>query len=380
MIYLDYAATTPMSEQAMEAYMKTASRFFGNTSSLHDIGTNANDLLAACRQQFAHFINGNENGVYFTSGGTEANYLAIRSLLEGRDSSKNHIITTSIEHSSILNLCRQLEEEGFTVTYLPVDKQGMVSLADVQKAVTRETALVSIQHVNHEIGTIQPIQEIGHFLNGQNIRFHCDCVQSFGKLPIDVQAYGVDSLSVSSHKIYGPKGMGAVYINPSIPWKPFYKNASHQNGFRPGTIDVPGVVSFITAAQEAYAQMEEHRQLYEQLKVQWLTLLDPLKNFVTIEGAAERSIPSLIGMTIHHIQGQYVMLQCNRHEIAISTGSACQTGLQHPSVTMTAIGKSEEEAKQFIRISFGVHTSYNDLKRFFRILESVIEEFHCLTE
>ncbi|MDQ0244596.1 cysteine desulfurase [Bacillus fengqiuensis] len=380
MIYLDYAATTPMSEQAMEAYMKTASRFFGNTSSLHDIGTNASNLLAACRQQLAHFINGDEKGIYFTSGGTEANYLAIRSLLGGRDPARNQIITTPIEHSSILNLCRQLEEEGFTVTYLPVDKQGMVSLADVKKAVTPETALVSIQHVNHEIGTIQPIQEIGNFLKERNIRFHCDCVQSFGKLPIDVQALGVDSLSVSSHKIYGPKGMGAVYINPSVPWKPFYKNASHQNGFRPGTIDVSGVVSFITAAQEVHAKMEEHRQLHEQLKSQWLTLLDPLKNFVTIEGAPEQSVPSLIGMTVHHIQGQYVMLQCNRHEIAISTGSACQTGLQHPSATMTAIGKSEEEAKQFIRISFGDRTSYNDLTHLFRVLEKVIEEFHCLTE
>jgi cysteine desulfurase len=136
----------------------------------------------------------------------------------------------------------------------------------------------------------------------------------------------------------------------------------------------------MTAAQEAYAKMEEHRQHHEQLKAQWLTLLDPFKNFVTIEGAPDQSVPSLIGMTIHHIQGQYVMLQCNRHEIAISTGSACQTGLQHPSATMTAIGKSKEEAKQFIRISFGTHTSYNDLTHLFRVLEKVIEEFHCLTE
>ncbi|MFC3883073.1 IscS subfamily cysteine desulfurase [Bacillus songklensis] len=379
MIYLDYASTTPMSEKAIEAYTKTASLFFGNTNSLHDIGTGANDVLTLCRRQFAHFINGDEKGVYFTSGGSEANYLAIRSLIKGSDASNRHIITTQIEHSSILNLCGQLEEEGYTVTYLPVDKWGMISLSDLQKAVTSKTTLVSIQHANHEIGTIQPIQKIGRFLKEKNILFHCDCVQSFGKLPIDVQLYGVDSLSVSSHKIYGPKGVGAVYIHPSVSWNSVYRNANHQSGFRPGTIDVPGVASFITAAQEAYSRIEEQRELHEQLRTKWMTLMEPFKKFITIEGHPSQRLPSVIGMTIDKIQGQYVMLQCNRHQIAISTGSACHAGLQHPSKTMTAIGKSNDEAKQFIRISFGTNTSYNDLKHLYTVLRKVMEEFHCVT-
>jgi cysteine desulfurase len=379
MIYLDYAATTPMSEQALKAYTNTASLFFGNPSSLHDAGTKADELLALCRKQFAQFINGQEQGVYFTSGGTEANNLAIRSLLRGCSPAKRHIITTSVEHSSILHLFDQLGKEGFTVTYLPVDVQGKVLVSTLQDAILPETVLVSIQHVNHEIGTIQPIKEIGRYLKEQHILFHCDCVQSFGKLPIDVQAAGIDSLSVSSHKIYGPKGMGAVYIDPAVPWKPVYPNTSHQNGFRPGTIDVPGVVSFITAAQETYAGMEKQRQMHEQLKAQWLNLLEPLKSVITVEGA-EESIPSVIGMTIRRIQGQYVMLECNRHGISISTGSACQAGLQQPPAVMTAIGKTEEEAKQFIRISFGKNTSYNELNQLFHVVKEMIEEFHCLTE
>lgn len=372
MIYLDFAATTPMSEEALAVYTEVAKTYFGNSSSLHDIGSDAARLLSICRKQLAELINGEEKGIYFTSGGSESNILAVRSIIEAYRHKGNHLITTATEHASLYHLFQQLETEGYNVTYLPVDRFGRIDLAQLERAITKETIFASIHHANSEIGTVQPIADIGKILRKNGVIFHSDCVQTFGKIQVDVQAMGVDSLSISAHKIYGPKGVGAVYIDPRIKWTPCFLNATHESGFRPGTVNVPGIAAFVTAAQQLCSGLAEEKRRLEALRHYFLSQVNELP--ITIEGHPEAHLPNIIGFSVHGIEGQYTMLECNRYGFAISTGSACQVGKQAPSRTMIAIGKDTEEAKQFVRISLGKPTTKDQLAQFVAVLETICQK------
>ncbi|EMI10567.1 IscS subfamily cysteine desulfurase [Anoxybacillus gonensis] len=374
MIYLDYAATTPMSEEALAVYVQSARTYFGNASSLHDVGTAANELLTICRKQLTQLIRGEEKGIYFTSGGTEANVLAIRSLAYAHRHKGKHIITSSVEHASVHAVCAQLEQEGFTVTYVPVDRFGQVDIGALERALTDETILVSIQHANSEIGTIQPLQQIGELLKEKQIIFHSDCVQTFGKIPIDVKQLHLDSISIASHKIYGPKGVGAVYINPRVRWHMWLPNTTHEGGFRPGTVNVPGIASFTTAAIEAEKKRETVQQHMNELRRYFVEQIAKKQLSITVFEHPTDQLPHIVGCLVHGFEGQYVMLHCNRHGIAISTGSACQVGKQAPSKTMIAIGKEEDEAKQFIRLSFGMHTTKSEVEEVVSVLEQLQKE------
>ncbi|MGD7046200.1 IscS subfamily cysteine desulfurase [Jeotgalibacillus proteolyticus] len=366
MIYLDYAASAPMRKEALDTYYKAATSFPGNASSLHDTGTAADDLLQECRKELGTILGGDPNGIYFTSGGSESNDLAIRSIAKGNAHRGRHIITSKLEHPSVLGAFTVLEEEGFELTYLPVQDNGLISLQDIEKALTNETILVAIQHVNHEIGTTQQIQKIGSLLKKHSIAFHCDAVQSFGKIPIDVHENCISSLSLSSHKVGGPQGVGAVYIDPSVHWKSTYKFATHQKGFRPGTLNVPGIASFITAAACAVNEMKEHHEKTMMLRNMWIHLVTPHHEAIQIEGINQ--LPSIIGMTSSSFQGQWLLLECNRQELAISIGSACHIGQQIPATTITAIGKTIDEANRFIRISLSAETSRSDLEQLYQAL------------
>ncbi|MDG5473575.1 IscS subfamily cysteine desulfurase [Jeotgalibacillus sp. ET6] len=366
MIYLDYAASAPMRREALDAYYKAATTFPGNPSSLHDTGTAAHDLLQECRKQLADVLGGDPNGIYFTSGGSESNDLAIRSIVRGNSHRGRHIITSKLEHPSVLGAFAVLEEEGFKITYLPVKPNGLLSLQDIEKALTNETILVAIQHVNHEIGTTQQVQEIGSLLKKNSIAFHCDAVQSFGKIPIQVQENYISSLSISSHKVGGPQGVGAVYIDPSVHWKSTYRFATHQKGFRPGTLNVPGIAAFTTAAACAINEMMEHHEKTRVLRDMWIDMIKSHDEAIKIEGINQ--LPSIIGMTSSSFQGQWLLLECNRQQLAISVGSACHIGQQIPATTITAIGKTIDEANRFIRISLGAETSRTDLEHLYQAL------------
>lgn len=372
MIYLDYAATTPMSDEALDVFNQAAKKIYGNPSSLHDIGTKADDALNICRLQLANCMNGQENGVYFTSGGSESNILAIRSLIDGNKEKGKHLITTEVEHSSVYNLFNQLEEEGYEVTYLAVDSSGLISLEQLQQAIRKETILASIHHANSEIGTIQPITKIGQLLHEHHVIFHTDCVQAFGRVPIDVKESYIDSLSVSSHKIYGPKGTGMCYINPAAHWNMQQKNTTHERGFRPGTVDVPSILAFTTAAQNIIREMNHQRKTHVKRRKQFVSKLKELTDVTVIEGDETNQLPHIIGLSFSQAQGQYIMLECNRYGIAISTGTACQVGQQSPSRTMISIGKTVEEAKQFVRISFGKMTTVDELDETIRVLNQIV--------
>ena len=374
MIYLDYAATTPMSAEALQTYTKAASQYFGNEQSLHDIGGTASSLLQVCRKTFAEMIGGKEQGIFFTSGGSESNYLAIQSLLNAQN--KKHIITTPMEHATIRSYFQTLQSKGYTITEIPVDKNGLIRLIDLEEAITEDTVLASIQHGNSEIGTVQNIAEIGALLKKYNVLFHSDCVQTFGKLPIHVFEMGIDSLSVSAHKIYGPKGVGACYINPQVRWTQIFPGTSHEKGFRPGTVNVPGIAAFLTAAENILKNQQEESLRFKGLRSYFLEQIRTLPLKIEVEGHSASCLPHIIGVTIKGIEGQYTMLECNRRGIAISTGSACQVGKQEPSKTMLAIGKTYEEAKQYVRFSFGQQTTKDQIDTTIHALHTIGNQFY----
>lgn len=372
MIYLDFAATTPMREEVLNIYNDVAKQLYGNASSLHDIGTKADHALTQCREQIAKLMNGQREGVYFTSGGSEANILSVRSLLLGNREKGKHIITTEVEHASLYHLFHQLETEGYEVTFIGVDTNGQVRLDELRKVIRQDTVLASIQYVNSETGVIQPIKEIGNMLKQHQVIFHTDAVQAFGKIPLDVIAYQVDSVSVASHKIYGPKGVGACYIAPSVRWKSQYVGATHEGGFRMGTVDVPGVAAFTSAAALARKEARKEQVRIHQLRGQLIRRLAHFKDKITVEGHPENQLANIVGLTFKRVQGQHIMLECNRYGIAISTGSACQVGQQHPSRTMLATGKTTEEANGFVRLSLGLTTTEAEIDTVATTLEKII--------
>ncbi|MDF2606391.1 MAG: cysteine desulfurase [Bacillales bacterium] len=371
MIYLDFAATTPISENALNTYVEMSRKYYGNSQSIHNFGLDANNIVELSKKQLAKILNCSSNGIYFTSSGSEANYLSIMSILKGNKKKGSHIITSLVEHSSILNLFKKLEEDGFEVTYLKTDIHGRISLNELQDSIRTDTVLTSINFVNSEIGTIQEIKKIGMLLRESNVIFHTDAVQAFGKLKIDVDELCIDSISFSGHKIYGPKGVGFCYINPSISWSPLISGTTHQSGFRPGTLDLPSISALVTAATDIYSDLSNTIYYYSKLNSHFRNLILNNQLPVTIYGINQ--IPNIIGFSVDGIEGQYLMLECDKKGIAISTGSACKVGLQKPSNTMLAIGLNRDAARQFVRISFGKFTNFKHLNQLIEIIKELRE-------
>ncbi|UYY97492.1 IscS subfamily cysteine desulfurase [Peribacillus frigoritolerans] len=371
MIYLDYAATTPIDEEALDVFSQASRKFFGNASSLHDIGSEAARLLDMSRQQLAEMLNIKKEGIIFTSGGSESNMLAIGTFIASKPSWQNHLIVSQTEHASLANFVEKLEQDGFEVTYLRHLKDGRVDIEHLQECMSERTCLVIVQHVNSEIGVIQPIEQISEIVRKHQAFFHVDCVQSFAKLPLGKIAASCDGLSVSSHKVYGPKGTGAVIFPAIHQLKASVPNITHEYGFRPGTVDVPGIASFVTAAKKLGDIMEDERKRISALRTQLIQRLTERKiDFQIIEAKYEQ-LPHILALTFAGLQGQYIMLELNQKGFAVSTGSACQIGKQDPSKTMMAIGKSEDEAHQFVRFSFGKNTTADDIHKLADCIEGI---------
>jgi len=375
MIYLDYAATTPIRPEVIAVYNEVAEQYYGNASSLHDVGTKAERAITLCREKFAQFLNGEKDGVYFTSGGSEANILAVRSLILGNNSKGRHLITTEVEHASLYHLFKQLEIEGYKVTFLGVNAKGQIDIDELRQAIQPDTILASIQYANSETGVIQPVAEIGALLKQHQVIFHTDAVQAFGKIPLDVEFCKIDSVSIASHKIYGPKGNGACYIRPDVQWNSVHTGATHQNGFRMGTVDVPGVVAFTTAAELLINEATTEQARLQRLRTYFIEkITTTTQGEIQVEGHPTEQLPHIIGLSCNKVQGQYIMLECNRYGIAISTGSACQVGQQEPSRTMLATGKTVDIANSFIRLSFGLQTKEEEVDKVVTVIEKVMME------
>jgi cysteine desulfurase len=377
LIYLDHAATTPISKEAIEAWLKTSEHYFANTESLHEEGEKARQLFYTCKKELARVVNGESEAVYFTGSGSEANLLALESLYKANKHKGNHVITSSIEHPSVLSFFQRLEDQGRDVTYLPVQSDGTILLNTVKNAIRKDTILASIQHVNSEIGVIQSIKEIGQLLRRHRIIFHSDCVQSFGKVPLDLENLPVDTITVSSHKIYGPKGIGAVIMNKDTTWQPVHPLTSHQEGFRHGTIDLPGIAAFTTAAVHIHERMDKQLDSFWTLRKYLLKKLKDSGIHFTVDGGedVDTQLPSILAVSIAGIEGQLMMQRLDRYHIAISTGSACQSGKQDPSRTMVALQKNKQEIHRYFRLSFGKDTTKAQLDE---LAKRVVEIVHTV--
>lgn len=377
MIYLDYAATTPMSKAAIDAYQQAAQHYFGNPSSLHDPGSEAERILNASREQIGSVLQVPDRRIYFAGSGSEATFLSIVSIAKAYRKQGNHLITTQVEHSSVKNTFSWLESHGYEVTRLPVNRSGLIEMDVLKKSLRKDTILVSVQQVNSETGTIQPLSEIGNLLSRHQAIFHSDMVQGFCKIPVDLNESNIDSITISAHKIHGPKGIGAAYIHPDVLWDPFIPDTTHEKGFRPGTIDVPAAAAFASAVIDANEKKELNLNIVSKLNQQ---LIEKLKSenggSIQVEGVPGISSPYIIGLRIEGMEGQYAMLECSQHGLAISTGSACRANEQKPSAALIAMGRSADEAMNFIRLSLDPSTSEQEIDHAVKILSEVIRKHY----
>lgn len=372
--YLDAAATVPMREEAIQAYTEAARSAFGNTQSLHDAGADAVNYLDSCRRILGQLLNGREDGFYFTGSASEGNHLAIRSLLKARPERCRSIVTTQLEHASVLTVVNDLEILGYTIEYVPVDSSGTLDQEAYERMVNEETALVIMQFVNSEMGAVQDIARCANYAQQFGVPLHSDMVQGLGKLPIDLKASGATSAVFSGHKIGGPKSVGIVYLDPAIHWQPVIEGTAHQNGFRAGTIDVPGIVSATIAAKFAVAEQPENYRNALELQTY---LLEHLPSGVVSAGNPALKSPFIQGLLLPHVEGQWMMLECNRHQIAISTGTACKIGAGEAMSAMLAMGVESDAARKFIRISFSGITGIEEVQRFISVVGTSLRESHA---
>ncbi|AIY06202.1 cysteine desulfurase [Planococcus sp. PAMC 21323] len=366
-IYLDYAATSPMRESAIDAYATIARKYFGNTQSLHDKGTDALGLYESCQRTWGDMLRVRGEGIYFTGNASEGNQLAIRSLLRGRKGGNREIVTTQLEHASVLTTLHELEKEGYRIRYVPVNRDGVLDFEEYKKMVTDQTALVVIQLVNSEMGAIQPVAKCVAIAKMNRVPFHCDIVQALGKIPLDLASLGVTSAVCSGHKVGGPKGVGIVWVDPSIHWESTYEGTTHQQGFRAGTVDVPAIVAATIATKEAISEQEKGSQHAENLQSYFREQLP--EGVLLIGNDAEKS-PFIQGVLLPHVEGQWMMLECNRHQIAISTGTACKIGAGEAMSAMRAIGIAQDAARKFIRISISKNTTKQEIDAFLQVLRT----------
>ncbi len=363
-VYLDHNATTPVEPEVLDAMLPYFSGDYGNASSIHTFGQKARAAVETAREHVAALIGARPQEIVFTSGGTEADNHAIFGIVEAARKAPAHIITTSIEHEAVLNSCQGLESRGISVGYLPVDRDGRLDSAVLREALRRhpETALITVMHANNELGTVQPLEEIGRIAAEADVYFHTDAVQSAGKIPIDVNAMNIDLLSLSGHKFYAPKGVGALYIRGGTRLRQLLYGGHHQRGFRPGTENVAGIVGLGKAAQIAMTSLPEEAQRVAALRD---TLEENLLRRVPdsrVNGAGASRTPNTSNITFAGIEGEALVISLDLKGLACSTGAACSSGAVEPSHVLTAIGLPTEEARASLRFSLGRHTTDADIE------------------
>lgn len=373
-IYMDYASTTPIDPRVIEAMLPYMREVFGNTMSPHAWGMEAREALEKARETIASFIRANPMELIFTSSATESNNLAIKGAAFANRDKGRHIITSRIEHLSVLEPCRWLERNGFEITYLPVDRYGLVDPAEVEKAIRKDTILVSIMHANNEIGTIEPVREIGEICRSRDVYFHVDAAQSLGKLPIDVEKMSIDLLTISSHKIYGPKGVGALYVREGVKLEPLLHGGGHEYGLRSSTVNVPGAVGFAKACEIARDSMNEE---VERLRRLCRRLIEGIMELdgVHLTGHPEKRLPTIASFWLEFIEGEALILELNERGIAASTGSACSSGKLEPSHVLLAIGLDRRRAKNSLRLSIGRWTEESEIEYVTEALHEIAEKY-----
>lgn len=372
--YFDNAATTRTKEEIINVMLPYYKTEFGNPSSMYTLGRYAKRAIDNARKNVADLINSNHNEIYFTSGGSESDNTAIRGIAYKYQEKGKHIITSKIEHPAILNSCRKLEEEGFTVTYLNVDNEGKIDLDELRKRIDNDTILISIMFANNEIGTLEPIKEISKIAKENNIIFHTDAVQGAGNMPIDVKELGIDLLSISGHKLYGPKGIGALYVKEGIEFENIIYGGHQEKGKRAGTENVAGIVGLGEACKLANENLNTHMKYLKKLRNYYIQEVKRRIPKVILNGAIEDRLPGNANFSFEGVEGTSILLKLDEIGISASSGSACSTGNPNPSHVLTAIGLNEEQAKSALRITFGEDNTIEDVDYLIKNLERIIKE------
>ena len=379
-IYMDYSATTPVKQEVVDEMMPYFTQYFGNASSFHAFGREAKTALDKARGEVANLINAKTNEIYFTAGGTESDNWAIEGVAFAHKNKGNHIITSKIEHHGVLHVCEYLEKHhGFEVTYLDVDAEGKVKLEDLEAAIKDTTILITIMYAKNEIGTIQPIKEIGEIAKKHNIIFHTDAVQAAGNIEIDVKELNVDLMSMSSHKIYGPKGIGALYIKTGTKLHSFVHGGSQERRRRAGTENLPAIIGYGKAAQLAKDGMEEHINKLTSLRKKLIDGILERIPYTRVNGSLTDRLPGNVNFSFEFIEGEGILLMLDMLGIAASSGSACTSGSLDPSHVLMAIGLPHEIAHGSLRLSIGDFTTEEDIDYIIEKLPPVIERLRSMS-
>ena len=379
MIYMDHSATSPVDPEVFEAMKPYFIDSFGNASTLYSLGREGKKAMESAREEVASIIGAEPKEIIFTSGGTESDNIAILGTAYKLKNKGNHIITSDIEHPAVDETCKYLEKNGFNVTYLPVYNDGIVKIKDLEDAITDKTILITIMHANNEIGTIQPISEIGKIARENKIYFHTDAVQTVGKIPVNVKELNVDMLSLSAHKLYGPKGIGALYLRQGVRIEPIMHGGGHEKGIRPGTENVPGIVGLGKACSIAKENLQRDAQKLTSLRDMLIDGVLAENEDSYLNGHRTKRLPNNANFRFTGIEGESLILHLDAKGIATSTGSACSSIKLEPSHVLMAIGLKEVEAHGSLRISLGHENTEEDIKYTITAIKEVVEKLRKMS-
>ena len=378
-IYLDYAATTPTNPEVVKTMLPYFSDAFGNPSSIYSYGQEAKGAMEEARDNVAALIGAQSEEVIFTSGGTEADNFALKGVAFGSESKGNHIITSSIEHHAVLETCKFLERRGFSITYLPVDAYGTVDPDDVRRAITDKTILISVMHANNEVGTIEPIAEIGKVAKEAGVYFHTDAVQTVGHIPVDVNEIKVDLFSMSAHKLYGPKGVGALYIRKGTKLISFIHGGEQESGRRASTENVSGIVGFGKAAELARQEINGEAERLTYLRDRLIKGLMERIDHTRLNGHPIMRLPNNVNVSVDYVEGESILLNLDLEGICASTGSACSSSNLEPSHVLLALGLSPEQAHGSLRLTLGKWTTEEEIDRVLDTLPGIVAKLRAMS-
>jgi len=376
---MDHSATTPVAPEVLEAMLPYFRERFGNPSSLHSFGLEARTALEESREKVARLLGADPEEIIFTSGGTESDNLALKGIAYKNRSEGRHIVTTSIEHPAVLEVSRELERQGFQVTYVAVDHDGLVDLSALEGALRKDTILISVMHANNEVGTIQPLEKIGQMAEERDIYFHTDAVQTAGKIPVRVKDLGADLLSLSAHKLYGPKGIGALYVRKGSRIQSITEGGGHERGMRSGTENVAGIVGLGRAADLAREIMHEEMERLTRLRDSLAELVLGRVEKAWINGSMTRRLPSNLNFGFEYVEGESLLLYLDSKGIAVSTGSACSSHKLEPSHVLLALGLKPEQCHGSLRITMGRSNSKDDVDYVAECIAEAVERFRGIS-
>ncbi|HHY37313.1 MAG TPA: cysteine desulfurase NifS [Clostridia bacterium] len=378
-VYLDHAATTPVRPEVAEAITRYMVEEFGNASSIHSFGRAARKGLEEAREHVASLIGADAREIIFTSGGTESDNMALKGVAEACRQRGKHIITSKIEHHAVLHTAEHLEKEGFEVTYLDVDSDGLIDPDDVRRAIRDDTILVSVMFANNEVGTIEPIGEIGKICKEKGVVFHSDGVQAVGSIPIDVNELGLDLLTISAHKMYGPKGVGALYVRKGTKIAPIIHGGAHERGKRAGTENVAGIVGFGKAAELARIEMDERQNHLLPLRDRLIRGILERIDDVKLNGHPTKRLPNNVNVSIMYVEGESMLLNLDMMGVAASSGSACTSGSLEPSHVLLAMGVPHEVAHGSLRMTLGSANTEEDVDYVIDCLEEIVKRLRAMS-